>query len=120
MGGPPDPREASGTLDEGVMQQHPASRLVLRKVGQGDWDAPRVKSKRATVLDKVLPRKFSSRLFLMAFIAGLIPIVVFTILIDIYGKRIENEFNRIVDQGYRQDMYRSEIMLRSMGEASIR
>jgi len=102
------------------MQQHPASRLVLRKVGQGDWDAPRVKSKRATVLDKVLPRKFSSRLFLMAFIAGLIPIVVFTILIDIYGKRIENEFNRIVDQGYRQDMYRSEIMLRSMGEASIR
>ena len=75
------------------MQQQPASRLGLFS-GRGrisDWDASRVKSKRATVLDKVLPRKFSSRLFLMAFVAGLIPIVVFTILIDIYGKRIENE-----------------------------
>ena len=72
------------------------------------------------MLDRVLPRKFSSRLFLMAFIAGLIPIVVFTILIDTYGKRIENEFNRIVDLGYRQDLNRSVVMLQSMGEASIR
>ena len=72
------------------------------------------------MLDRILPRKFGSRLFLMAFIAGLIPIVVFAVLIDIYGKRIENEFNRIVELGYRQDMSRSEVMLRDMGETSIR
>jgi len=72
------------------------------------------------VLDKVLPKKFSSRLFLMAFIAGLIPIVVFAVLIDTYGKRIESEFNRIIELGYRQDMSRHEVMLKDMGEASIR
>ena len=70
------------------------------------------------VLEKILPRKFGSRLFLMAFIAGLIPIVVFSVLIDIYGKYIENEFNRIIELGYRKDMSRSEVMLKDMGETS--
>ena len=49
------------------------------------------------VLERLLPKKFSSRLFLMAFVSGLIPIVIFTVLIDIYGKRIENEFNRVIE-----------------------
>ena len=38
------------------------------------------------VLERILPKKFSSRLFLMAFVAGLIPIVIFTVLINTYGK----------------------------------
>jgi PAS domain S-box-containing protein len=101
------------------MQRHPASRSLVRK-GRNLRGMLSRDSKRATVLDRVLPKKFSSRLFLMAFIAGLIPIVVFTILIDTYGKRIEHEFNRIVDLGYSQDTNRSVIMLQSMGEASIR
>lgn len=70
------------------------------------------------ILERVLPRKFSSRLFLMAFIAGLIPIVIFTVLINTYGKHIEKEFQRIIELGYRQDMFRSELMLRDMGETS--
>ncbi|OPY69524.1 MAG: Blue-light-activated protein [Syntrophorhabdaceae bacterium PtaU1.Bin034] len=68
---------------------------------------------------KILPKKFSSRLFLMTFIAGLIPIIVFTVLINIYGSRIQNEITRIIEEGYRQDMWHSEMMLREMGEASI-
>jgi PAS domain S-box-containing protein len=72
----------------------------------------------AMVLERILPKKFSSRLFLMAFVAGLIPIVIFTVLINTYGKHIEKEFNRIIELGYRQDMFRSEIMLKDMGETA--
>ena len=71
------------------------------------------------VFEKLLPRKFSSRLFLMTFVAGLIPIVIFTLLINTYGKRIEHEMRRIIEEGYRHDVIRSEAMLREMGEASV-
>ncbi len=71
------------------------------------------------ILEKLLPRKFSSRLFLMTFVAGLIPIVVFSVLINTYGRRIENDMNRIIEEGYKNDAIRSAAMLRQMGEASI-
>ena len=71
------------------------------------------------LLERLLPKKFSSRLFLMAFIAGLIPIIIFAVLINTYGKSIEREFDRVIELGYRQDMFRSEVMLRGMGEESV-
>src|SRR5512147_601235 len=71
------------------------------------------------IFEKLLPRKFSSRLFLMTLIAGLIPIVVFSVLINTYGRRIEDQMSRIIAEGYRHDMMRSEAMLREMGEASV-
>jgi PAS domain S-box-containing protein len=70
------------------------------------------------VLERILPKKFSSRLFLMAFVAGLIPIVIFTVLINTYGKYIEKEFKRIIELGYQQDMFLSEVLLRGVGETS--
>ncbi len=70
-------------------------------------------------LARFLPRKFSSRLFLMTFIAGLIPVIIFSILINIYGHRMQKEITKIIEQAYQQDMFRSEVMLREMGEASI-
>ncbi len=70
-------------------------------------------------LARFLPRKFSSRLFLMTFIAGLIPVIIFSILINIYGHRIQKEITKIIEQAYQQDMFHSEVMLREMGEASI-
>ena len=70
-------------------------------------------------LEKLSPKQFTSRLFLMAFVSGLVPIVIFTVLINAYGKRIGSEFTRIVEIGYRQDMLQSEIVLRSEGETSI-
>ncbi len=70
-------------------------------------------------LSSILPEKFSTRLFLVTFIAGLIPIIIFVVLIDIYGSRIEKEITRIIEKGYDRDMGRSEVMLREMGEASV-
>ena len=70
-------------------------------------------------LSRVFPKKFSTRLFLVTLIAGLIPVIIFVVLIDIYGSRIEKEITRIIEKGYERDMYRSEVMLREMGEASV-
>jgi PAS domain S-box-containing protein len=70
-------------------------------------------------LSRVFPKKFSTRLFLVTLIAGLIPVIIFVVLIDIYGGRIEKEITRIIEKGYERDMYRSEVMLREMGEASV-
>jgi PAS domain S-box-containing protein len=55
----------------------------------------------------------------MTFIAGLIPVIIFSILINIYGHRIQKEITKIIEQAYQQDMFHSEVMLREMGEASI-
>ncbi len=70
-------------------------------------------------LPRVLPDKFSTRLFLVTFLAGLIPVIIFVFLIDIYGSRIEKEITRIIEEGLDRDMARSEVMLREMGEASV-
>jgi PAS domain S-box-containing protein len=70
-------------------------------------------------LSRVFPKKFSIRLFLVTFIAGLIPVIIFVVLIDIYGSRIEREITMIIEKGYERDMYRSEVMLREMGETSV-
>jgi|GEM_PF-493385 len=70
-------------------------------------------------LSRVFPKKFSTRLFLVTFIAGLIPVIIFVVLIDIYGSRMEKEITRIIEKGYKRDMYRSDVMLREMAEASV-
>ena len=68
---------------------------------------------------RLVPQKFSSRLFLVTFMAGLVPIIIFTILIGTYGRHIEKEITRIIEEGYEQDMLHSEVMLQEMGEASV-
>ena len=65
------------------------------------------------------PKKFSSRLFLVTLAAGLVPIAIFAILVDIYGSRIEREIRQVIERGYEQDISRSTVMLRKIGEASI-
>jgi hypothetical protein len=37
-------------------------------------------------LTKIIPNKFGSRLFLMTFIARLVPIAIFTLLLKNYGR----------------------------------
>ncbi len=70
-------------------------------------------------VSRFFPKKFSTRLFLVTLIAGLIPVLIFVVLIDIYGDRIEKAITGIIEKGYERDMSRSEIMLREMGEASV-
>ena len=54
---------------------------------------------------RLAPKRFSSRLFLVTFIAGLIPIIIFTILIGSYGARIEKEITnleKVIESSNRQ------------------
>jgi PAS domain S-box-containing protein len=71
------------------------------------------------IFEKFLPKKFSTRLFLVAFIAGAIPILIFTVLISTYGKRIAEGMVQVIEEGYRRDNIRSAAMLREIGEASV-
>jgi len=71
------------------------------------------------IVSRLLPKKFSSRLFLVTLVAGLVPVVIFAVLIDIYGNRMEREIVRTIEKGYEQDISRSAAMLRKIGEASV-
>jgi len=74
---------------------------------------------KAMQFSRFLPKKFSSRLFLVTMAAGLVPVVIFAVLIDIYGGRMEGEITRIIEKGYEQDISRSAVMLRTTGEAAV-
>ncbi len=45
----------------------------------------------------ILPTKFSSRLFLITLIAGLIPIIIFAVLIEIYGREFQPAIRNKID-----------------------
>ena len=70
-------------------------------------------------MSRFLPKKFSSRLFLVTLIAGLVPVAIFAVLIDFYGGRIETEIRRSIERGYEHDVSRNGMMLRTIGEASV-
>ena len=63
-------------------------------------------------LTKILPNKFGSRLFLMTFIAGLIPIAIFTFLLEIYGREFQPQIRRTIEQAYDEQWSHSETLLK--------
>ncbi|HVN98236.1 MAG TPA: ATP-binding protein [Syntrophorhabdaceae bacterium] len=63
-------------------------------------------------LSKILPKKFSSRLFLMTLAAGLIPVVIFTLLLEIYGGRFRQEIQQAIRQAYEEQWTQSEAVLK--------
>lgn len=67
-----------------------------------------------------LPRKFSSRLITMTFISGLIPIVIFTILMSVFTHRFQDETDRVIQESQDGQRHRSEAILKKMGEDIIR
>ena len=72
------------------------------------------------LLTRIVPRRFSSRLFLMTLFTGLIPVIIFTFLIQTSGDRFKNEINQTVESGRDQEWGRSEALLRLQGEEQIR
>ena len=71
-------------------------------------------------LSKFLPKKFSTRLTVMTFIAGLIPIIIFAILLNIFHNQILTEINHAIRQGQEEQWQRNEAILKQMAENSIR
>jgi len=71
-------------------------------------------------LSKMLPKKFSSRLFLITFVAGLIPVCIFALLIDMYGRQFSPEIRKTIQRAYDEEWAHSEVLLRDTLETLIR
>ncbi len=67
-----------------------------------------------------LPKKFSTRLIAMTFISGLIPIIIFALLMDFFSTRFPVEINRAIQHGHDEQMRQSESVLKQMTENYIR
>jgi len=64
------------------------------------------------LLSRILPKKFSSRLFVMTFIAGLVPIVIFMVLLGMYGREFQPQINRTIRDTYDEAWVRNEALLK--------
>ncbi|MCK4788700.1 MAG: PAS domain S-box protein [Desulfobacteraceae bacterium] len=71
-------------------------------------------------LSRLLPKKFSTRLIVMTLIAGLLPVIIFTFLMNIFAGRFPTETNRAIQQGQEEQWQRSGAILRQMAEDFIR
>jgi PAS domain S-box-containing protein len=63
-------------------------------------------------LSKILPKKFSSRLFWMMFIAGLVPIGIFTVLLEMYGREFQPQIRQTIKQTYDEAWAHNETLLK--------
>lgn len=60
---------------------------------------------------KILPRKFSSRLFWMTFIAGIIPIAIFTALLEMYGREFQPQIRQTIRETYDEAWAQNETVM---------
>lgn len=71
-------------------------------------------------LSGFFPQRFGSRLFAMTIIAGLIPIVIFSVLVQVFGNSLESRVRLAIEDRYREEWERSSVLLTRMGETYIR
>lgn len=71
-------------------------------------------------VSRLLPKRFSVRLIVMTFISGLIPIIIFTLLMNTFDDRFLTQINRAIQQGQEEQWQRSEAVLKQMAEDSVR
>jgi len=69
---------------------------------------------------RLLPKRFSTRLIAITIISGLIPIIIFGYLINIFDNRFLTQINYAVYQGQEEQWQRSEAVMRKMAEDFIR
>lgn len=67
----------------------------------------------------LLPKKFSSRLFLITLAAGLIPIIIFIVLIQRYDREFRPQARRTIQRAYEEQWDHSEAVLRGSVEKLI-
>jgi PAS domain S-box-containing protein len=69
---------------------------------------------------RLLPKKFSIRLIIMTLVAGLLPVIIFSLLMNLFAGRFPAETNRAIQQGQKEQWQRSEAVLRQIAENFIR
>lgn len=101
------------------MKGHPKGCISL-SVPSRLWDNGRYAKVMTMEHIPFLPRKFSSRLITMTFISGLIPIVIFAILMNVFTNRFQVETDRVIQDGQAGQRHRSEVILKKMAEDILR
>ena len=69
---------------------------------------------------RLLPKRFSTRLIAITIISGLIPIIIFGYLINIFDNRFLTQINCAVYQGQKEQWQRSEAVMKKMAEDFVR
>jgi PAS domain S-box-containing protein len=69
---------------------------------------------------KFLPKSYSSRLIVMMLFSGLIPVIIFGVLMSIFGHRFIDETSRAIEQGQHDQWQRSRVILGQMTENFVR
>lgn len=69
---------------------------------------------------RLLPEKFSSRLFLITFAAGFIPLIIFAILLEIHGREFQPQIRRTIEEAQGELSDHSRALLIKMGESALR
>jgi two-component system, cell cycle sensor histidine kinase and response regulator CckA len=71
-------------------------------------------------ISKILPREFGTRLIAMTLFAGLVPIVIFGLILNVFGNRFSAEMNTAIGQGEKRLLDSGEAVLQKMAENQIR
>ncbi|MGD9246158.1 MAG: PAS domain S-box protein, partial [Desulfobacterales bacterium] len=69
---------------------------------------------------RILPKRFSTRLIAITTISGLIPIIIFAYLINVFDNRFLTQTNYAVYQGQEEQWQRSKAVIKKMSEDFIR
>ncbi len=69
---------------------------------------------------RILPSSFSGRLIGMMFLSGFIPVIIFAVLMSIFGHRFIDETSRAIEQGQHDQWQRSRVILAQMAENFVR
>lgn len=71
-------------------------------------------------LSGIAPKKFSTRVIAITLIAGLIPMAIFLVMIEVLIHRFPAETRRAIYRGQEEQWRRSETVIKDMGEDFIR
>ncbi len=69
---------------------------------------------------KSLPNSFSARLIIITFLSGFLPVIIFTVLMNVFANHFSAETNLAVQQGQYNQWQRSKVILDQMTEGFVR
>ena len=69
---------------------------------------------------KSLPNSFNARLITITFLSGFLPVIIFTVLMNVFANRYAVETSLAVQQGQQNEWERSKVILDQMTEGFVR
>lgn len=70
-------------------------------------------------VSELIPSRFSTRLIAMTLLSGLVPIIIFSLIMQVAAIRFPSDTNQAIQQGEKEQWRRMEVVLRNMAEDFI-